>query len=68
MTDDAADIPLVSVVIPMYQAEAWIVDTLASVAAHTHPRVETVVVDDASSDRGADSTIWTNHEWRRIRP
>ena len=54
MTDDAADIPLVSVVIPMYQAEAWIADTLASVAAQTHPRVETIVVDDGSSDRGAD--------------
>jgi len=54
VTDQAADIPLVSVVIPMYQAEAWIVDTLASVAAQTHPRVETIVVDDGSSDRGAD--------------
>ncbi len=54
MTDEAAGIPLVSVVIPMYQAEAWIADTLASVAAQTHPRVETIVVDDGSSDRGAD--------------
>ena len=54
MNDEASGIPLVSVVIPMYQAEAWIADTLASVAAQTHPRVETIVVDDGSSDRGAD--------------
>mgnify|MGYP001437253473 FL=1 len=46
--------PLVSVVIPMYQAEAWIIDTLATVAAQTYPRVETIVVDDGSTDRGAD--------------
>ena len=45
---------LVSVVIPMYQAEEWILETLASVAAQTYPMVETVVVDDGSSDRGAD--------------
>ena len=54
MTDKAVDIPLVSVVIPMYQAEAWITDTLASAAAQTHPRVETIVVDDGSLDQGAD--------------
>jgi len=47
------DDPLVSVVIPMYQAEAWILDTLASVAAQTYPQVETIVVDDGSTDRGA---------------
>ena len=46
--------PLVSVVIPMYQAEAWIIDTLVTVAAQTYPRVETIVVDDGSTDRGAD--------------
>ena len=49
--------PLVSVVIPMYQAEEWILETLASVAAQTYPLVETVVVDDGSSDRGADLVV-----------
>ena len=53
MTDQVGDGPLVSVVIPMHQAEAWITDTLASVDSQTHPRVETIVVDDGSLDRGA---------------
>ncbi len=51
---EAGDDPLVSVVIPMYQAEAWIQETLATVDAQTYPRVETIVVDDGSTDGGAD--------------
>jgi glycosyltransferase involved in cell wall biosynthesis len=54
MNVEAGDNPLVSVVIPMYQSEAWILDTLASVAAQTYPQVEVIVVDDGSTDRGAD--------------
>jgi len=54
VTDEAVVGSLVSVVIPMFQAEAWIADTLASVAAQTHAEVETIVVDDGSSDLGAE--------------
>ncbi len=54
VTGETPDIPLVSVVIPMYQAEAWIMETLESVTSQTHPWVETIVVDDGSLDRGAD--------------
>jgi glycosyltransferase involved in cell wall biosynthesis len=54
VTGETSDRPLVSVVIPMYQAEAWILDTLESVAAQTYPEVETIVVDDGSSDSGSD--------------
>lgn len=46
--------PLVSVVVPMFQAETWIGDTLTSVAAQSYGAVETVVVDDGSSDGGAE--------------
>jgi glycosyltransferase involved in cell wall biosynthesis len=53
MTCKLSDRPLVSVVIPMHQAESWITDTLASVDSQTYPRVETIVVDDGSWDRGA---------------
>lgn len=47
-------LPLVSVVVPAYQAEATIRATLASVVAQTYPNLQIVVVDDGSRDRTAD--------------
>ena len=42
---------LVSVVIPAYNAEATIADTLKSVRSQTHRDLEIIVVDDGSTDR-----------------
>jgi glycosyltransferase involved in cell wall biosynthesis len=42
---------LVSVVIPAYNAEATIDDTLRSVRSQTHRNLEIIVVDDGSTDR-----------------
>lgn len=44
------EIPLVSILIPAYNAEEWIADTLRSALAQTWPRTEIVVVDDGSRD------------------
>ncbi|MGC1306855.1 MAG: glycosyltransferase family 2 protein [Phormidesmis sp.] len=44
-------LPLVSVIIPAYNAENFIAKTLASVVAQTYRRLEILVVDDGSSDR-----------------
>ncbi len=43
--------PLVSILIPAYNAEAWLADTLESVVAQTWPRKEIIVVDDGSGDQ-----------------
>jgi glycosyltransferase involved in cell wall biosynthesis len=42
--------PLVSILVPAYNAARWIDATLASAAEQTWPRVETIVVDDGSRD------------------
>jgi glycosyltransferase involved in cell wall biosynthesis len=42
--------PLVSILIPAYNAEEWIADTIESALAQTWPRKEIIVVDDGSSD------------------
>lgn len=46
--------PRVSVVIPLYQTEAYIGAALASVLAQTFTDYEVIVVDDGSRDRGPD--------------
>lgn len=43
--------PLVSILIPAYNAEPWIADTIRSALAQTWPHKEIIVVDDGSKDR-----------------
>jgi glycosyltransferase involved in cell wall biosynthesis len=42
--------PLVSILIPAYNAAAWIAESLESAIAQTWPNIEIIVVDDRSSD------------------
>jgi glycosyltransferase involved in cell wall biosynthesis len=46
--------PLVSILIPAYNSEEWIADTLRSALAQTWQRKEIIVVDDGSRDRTAE--------------
>lgn len=41
--------PKISVVVPVYNVEAYVEKCLASLAAQTYPNMEVIVVDDAST-------------------
>ena len=43
--------PLVSILIPAYNSQRWIADTLNSALEQTWPKKEIIVVDDGSTDR-----------------
>ena len=49
----ATDLPLVSVVVPLYNMEEFVGDTLRSVLASTYRHLAVIVVDDGSSDASA---------------
>lgn len=53
----SSDQTLVSVLIPSYNAERWIAQTLESVLCQTHQALEVIVVDDGSSDRTVDVAL-----------
>jgi glycosyltransferase involved in cell wall biosynthesis len=46
--------PLVSVVIPCYNAKPYVAEAIASALDQTYPQVEVIVVDDGSSDRSVE--------------
>src|SRR5437867_10960673 len=43
--------PLVSILIPAFNAQEWIADTLKSAMGQTWPRKEIIVIDDGSRDQ-----------------
>lgn len=52
--------PLVSIIIPTFNRRRWIGECLDSVKAQTYPHIETLVIDDCSTD----GTV----EWLRTNP
>ncbi len=44
-------VPLVTVIIGVYNAERYLAEAIESVLEQTHPRIELIVVDDGSTDR-----------------
>ena len=47
--------PLVSILVPAYNSEEWIGDSIRSALAQTWQRKEIIVVDDGSRDRTAEA-------------
>ena len=47
-------LPLVSVLIPLYNAQQYIADTIIKIKRQTYPNIEVIIVDDHSTD---ESTI-----------
>lgn len=45
---------LVSVIVPMYNSEKYIYETIKSVIIQTYDNIEIVIVDDGSSDKSAE--------------
>ena len=50
----AADGPLVSVVIPVYNVEKYLRECVDSVINQTYRHIETMLIDDGSTDSGGD--------------
>lgn len=46
--------PLVSVVVPVYNAEPYLAEAIESVLAQTHPPSEVILIDDGSTDGSAE--------------
>ena len=48
--DGGRAMPLVSIVVPVWNGERFLRESLDSILAQTYPRLEVIVVDDASTD------------------
>lgn len=51
---ESSDHPLVSIVVPCFNAEKYLEEALASIYAQTYPAIEVIVVDDGSSDNSVE--------------
>ncbi len=56
--------PLVSIIMPAYNAERYIREAVDSVTAQTHRNWELIIIDDRSSDNTADIAL----EYHRLDP
>jgi len=52
--------PLVSVIIPAYNAEKYVAEAISSILSQTYKNIEVIIIDDAS----ADSTLKIIHEYK----
>ena len=53
--------PLVTVVIPCYNAEAFIWDCVSSVIKQDYDQIEIIIVEDCSTDKSREVIVSLNH-------
>src|SRR5512142_2295425 len=58
--------PLVSILIPAFNAQTWIGETLRSATLQSWPRKEVIVVDDGSSDRTVEIARTFECAWVKV--
>ena len=59
------DLPLISVVVPVYRLEKYLDHCIQSIAAQTYPNLEILLVDDGSPDgSGAICDRWAEKDSR----
>jgi glycosyltransferase involved in cell wall biosynthesis len=58
--------PLVSILIPAFNAQEWITDTLRSAIAQTWKRKEIIVVDDGSTDHTLENARQFESRWVKV--
>jgi glycosyltransferase involved in cell wall biosynthesis len=63
----AFDSPLVSAIVPAYNAEAFVEQTVRSLLDQTYESLEIIVVDDGSTDKTADRVDALTHKHPQIR-
>lgn len=59
---------LVSVIMPVYNAERYLEETLDSVLSQTYEDIEIICVDDMSSDRSRDILEKYKEKSEKLRP
>jgi glycosyltransferase involved in cell wall biosynthesis len=50
MAESVVGLPLVSIIVPVFNGERYLRESLDSILAQTYPRTEVLVMDDASTD------------------